>query len=121
MAVGHLLALWLQMTLTLGFAFNTSCLEPPMNSRISMADIRCVPAARASLMDLPQDALIAIVRHLEVQDVCSLSMASKLCRATCREASPGLHLSLYPHQVRGAVHPAPLHLSKYSIYGMHGC
>ena len=70
-----------------------------MNSCISMADILCVPAARASLMDLPQDALIAIVRHLEVHDVCSLSMASKLCRAICREASPGLHLSLYPHQV----------------------
>ena len=99
MSLGDLLDMWLQLTLTLGFRFNTSCLEPPINSCISMADIHCVPAARASLMDLPQDALIAIVRHLEVQDVCSLSMASKLCRAICREASPGLHLSLYPHQV----------------------
>jgi len=61
--------------------------------------IRCVPDARGSLLGLSVDVLSKVLRHLEVQDVCSFSMTSKLCKALCQEATPGLNLSLYPHQV----------------------
>ena len=61
--------------------------------------IKCCGGLRACLLDLPVDALTKVMCHLEVQDICSFSMASKFCMALCQEATPGLHLSLYPHQV----------------------
>ena len=57
---------------------------------------------RASLLGLPVEVLTKVMGHLEVQDICSLRMTSRFCRAICREATPGLRLSLYPHQVRYA-------------------
>ncbi len=54
---------------------------------------------RATLLGLPVEVLTNVMGHLGVQDICSLRMASRFCLAMCREATPGLQLSLYPHQV----------------------
>ena len=48
------------------------------------------------------DVLTNVVRQLAYQDACCFSVASRFCRELCREATPGLKLRLYPHQVRGA-------------------
>lgn len=65
-------------------------------------------ASRACLLGLPKDVLLVILACLDKADVSSLSKVSRFCGALCREATPGLKLLVYPHQVGQAWSLSPL-------------
>ena len=47
------------------------------------------------------EALEAVMGHLGVVDLAALACTGRFFRALAARMTPGLRLSLYPHQVRG--------------------
>lgn len=52
------------------------------------------------MAELPAEVLEAVVARLDAHDAVRLGATCRGFRALAREATPGLALSLYPHQAR---------------------
>ena len=63
----------------------------------------------ALLTLLPRDVLERVIGNLDVQAAHLLGSTCHLLHALSKEAVPGLHLALYPHQVRLNLFMSPCH------------
>ena len=64
---------------------------------------QAAPPCRTGFADLPQDCMLNIMNRLGPRDLANFSGSCRALRVLSRQAVPGLHLTLYPHQVRALV------------------